>query len=163
VKISRLTSARDKRAAAALMAASDPWLRLGFTAAQCLKTIDTPFRETYAARDGRALAGLVVITLYGTFNGYIQALFVAPGFRGRGLGEELLAFAEKRIRRVSPNVFLCVSSFNKGAIRFYKRLGYRKAGLLRDFVVKGADEVLMRKTSGPLKAFAPGRHNDGKS
>ena len=96
------------------------------------------------------MLGLVVITMYGTFKGYIQALCVAPEARGQGLGEKLMRYAERRIRRESPNVFLCVSSFNKGAIRFYRRLGYRKAGLLKDFLVKGSDELLLRRTWGPL-------------
>lgn len=150
MKISRLVSIPDKRAAAGLMAASDPWRKLGLTRAHCLKTLEVPFRETYIARTGGRIAGLVTITMYGTFKGYIQSLFVAEDFRGEGLGEELMAFAEKKIFASSPNVFLCVSSFNKGAIRFYRRLGYLKTGLLKDFVRKGSDELLMRKTRGPL-------------
>lgn len=137
------------------MAASDPWLTLGLRGRHCLKTFSAPFRETYAARSGKELTGFVVITMCGTFRGYIQVLFVAPGHRGKGLGEELLAFAEKKIFTRSPNVFLCVSSFNKGAQRFYRRLGYRKAGLIKDFLVKGSDELLLRKTLGPIRDFAP--------
>lgn len=145
------------------MAASDPWRTLGLGRAYCLKTMTAPFRETYILKEGGEFAGLVVIAMYGTFKGYIQALFVAEGFRGRGAGEKLMGFAEKRIFRDSPNVFLCVSSFNRGAIKFYTRLGYRKAGLLKDFVIKGADELLLRKTRGPLLRAAPGRTKDGRS
>ncbi|MHB0996860.1 MAG: GNAT family N-acetyltransferase [Elusimicrobiales bacterium] len=163
MKLSRLTSLKDKRAAAALMGASDPWLKLGLKPEHCLRTFGVPFRETYAAREGGEIAGFVVITMYGTFRGYIQVLFVSPAFRGRGLGEELMAFAEKKIFARAPNVFLCVSSFNKGAQRFYRRLGYKKAGLLKDFLVRGSDEVLMRKTIGPLRTFGQRRIANGKS
>ena len=158
MKISRLVSSDDKRAAAKLMAASDPWRKLGLTRAHCLKTIGVPFRETYTIKAGGRIAGLVTITMYGTFKGYIQSLFVAEDFRGEGLGEELMAFAEKKVFARSPNIFLCVSSFNKGAIRFYRRLGYKKAGLLRDFVRKGSDELLLRKTTGPLLPGKSGRN-----
>jgi len=137
------------------MSASDPWRKLGLSRAHCLKTLDVPFRETYITKARGQVAGLVTITMYGTFKGYIQALFVAEGFRGEGLGELLLGFAEKKIFARSPNVFLCVSSFNKGAQRFYLRLGYKKAGLLKDFLKKGCDEVLMRKTLGPLLSYRP--------
>ena len=163
MKISRLDSPNDRKAAAALMAESDPWKKLGLRERHCLKTFGAPFRETYAAREGKGLAGFVVITMYGTFRGYIQVLFVAPGYRGKGLGEELMKFAEKKIFARSPNVFLCVSSFNKGAQRFYRRLGYAKAGLLKDFLVKGSDEMLLRKTLGPLRGYAPVRRNNVKS
>lgn len=163
MRISLLTAPADKRAAAALMAASDPWLRLGLKRDHCLKTFSVPFRETYLAREGGDIAGLVVITMYGTFRGYIQSLFVAPAFRGRGLGEELMRFAEGRIFARSPNVFLCVSSFNKGARKFYRRLGYAQAGVIKDFFEKGSDEILMRKTLGPLRTFSSRRKKHGKS
>jgi len=150
VKIRKVTGAGARRAAARLMAASDPWLRLGIKYQPCLKNINAPYRELYAARHGAALRGFVLIAMCGALKGYIQALCVAPEARGGGLGARLMRHAEKRIFRDSPNVFLCVSSFNKGAVRFYRRLGYRRTGLLKDFLVKGANELLMRKTRGPL-------------
>jgi len=163
VKITRLRTAEDKSAAAALMAASDPWLKLGLKKKHCLGTFSAPFRETWAAREGGQLAGFVVVAMYGTFRGYIQVLFVSPGQRGRGVGEALMDFAEKKIFARSPNVFLCVSSFNKGAQRFYRRLGYKRAGLLKDFFMTGSDELLLRKTLGPLRSFDPGRKKHVKN
>lgn len=161
MKIDRLTSAKDKRAAAALMAASEPWLTLGLSARDCLRGLAAPGREIHAARVGGKLAGFVVLTMFGTFRGYVQTLFVAPGFRGEGVGEALMAFAERRVFAESPNLFLCVSSFNKGAQRFYRRLGYRKIGVIRDFIIKGGDELLLRKTLGPLRSFRPRRKQHG--
>ncbi len=155
IKIARLTSPEAMRAAARLMSSSDPWLRLGINYADCLKSIRTPYRELHGTLRSGELKGLVLITMYGTLRGYIQALCVSPGCRGEGVGKALLLYAEKRIFRESPNVFLCVSSFNSGAIRFYRRLGYKRAGLLKDFVISGSDEILMRKTRGPLRGPAP--------
>jgi len=60
-----------------------------------------------------------------------------------------MGFAEERILRQSPNVFLCVSSFNHRAKTFYKLLGYQRVGELPDFLVQGQVEILMRKTRGP--------------
>ena len=134
-----------------MLAASDPWRKLGLDAKYCRTVLRAPFRRTWAAAEKGRLAGLVTISMYGTFKGYIQALFVAPDCRGRGIGEELLTFAEGRIFRSSKNVFLCVSSFNKGAQKFYRRLGYKKVGTLKDLVLKGQDEILMRKTTGPAR------------
>lgn len=141
------------RAAARLMAASDPWRKLGLTSKHCLKAFKVPCRETLLAAAGPEIAGLVTITMYGTFRGYIQSLFVAPGFRGTGAGAELLRRAEKKIFKKSPNVFLCVSSFNKGAQRFYRRMGYTSVGVLTNFVRRGQDEILMRKTIAPSLGF----------
>lgn len=155
LRISRITSVKDLRAAARRMALSDPWLKLGLDAASCFSGLSAPYRETYAASIGGAPAGHVTINMSGLLRGYIQVLFVAEGLRGQGVGEELLRFAEEKIFRASPNVFLCVSSFNKGAIRFYRKLGYKLTGRLKDFLVKGSDELLMRKTTGPLRTFKP--------
>ena len=48
-----------------------------------------------------------------------------------------MVFAEQRIWRDHQNVFLCVSSFNHAARRFYQRLGYQQVGELSDFLVSG--------------------------
>jgi ribosomal protein S18 acetylase RimI-like enzyme len=53
--------------------------------------------------------------LTGAFVGYIQTVCVAPAERSHGLGTELIRFAEERIFRRFPNVFMCVSSFNTRA------------------------------------------------
>jgi len=63
-------------------------------------------------------------------------------------------WAEARIFRDSPNVFMCVSSFNANAFRLYQRLGYEVVGELRDYLVRGHSEILLRKTRGPWTEFA---------
>jgi ribosomal protein S18 acetylase RimI-like enzyme len=62
-----------------------------------------------------------------------------------------MAYAEARIFRDTPNVFICVSSFNPRAQAFYRRLGYEVIGELRDYVVRGHSEWLLRKSIGPLR------------
>ena len=76
-------------------------------------------------------------------------------WRGRGIGTRMMEFAEQKIFRLSPNVFLCVSSFNSKSQKFYERLGYQRVGELADFVVEGCSEFLMRKTRRPLLNFKP--------
>jgi [ribosomal protein S18]-alanine N-acetyltransferase len=48
------------------------------------------------------------------------------------------------------NVFLCVSSFNKKAEKLYRKLGYKKIGVLEDFFVTGYDEIIFRKSRGAI-------------
>jgi [ribosomal protein S18]-alanine N-acetyltransferase len=86
----------------------------------------------------------------GAFVGYIQTIAIQPDRRGRGLGSRLIDFAERRILAESPNVFMCVSSFNHDARRLYERLGYHVVGELTDYIVQGHSEILLRKTTGPL-------------
>jgi hypothetical protein len=68
----------------------------------------------------------------------------------------MLAWAERRILRNSPNVFMCVSSFNPDALRLYRRLGYEIVGTLKGFVVDEHDEFLLQKRAGSWEAFRAG-------
>ena len=143
----------DARACAAMMASSDPWHVLGRAYDDCLRAVTDPTCETYVAREKDAVRGFIIINMRGAFTGYIRSVCVAADARGGGLGSRLIAFAEERIFRDTPNVFLCVASFNTRARALYERLGYETVGELKDYIVRGHSEILMRKTIGPLKAF----------
>jgi ribosomal protein S18 acetylase RimI-like enzyme len=79
-----------------------------------------------------------------------------PRWRNRGIGAKLIRHVEQRVFRQHPNVFLCVSSFNRGAQRFYKRMGFKRVGEIPDYIVKGHSEYLVRKTRGPINGYRPG-------
>jgi len=155
LEIRPLASEAEAVACARMMSATDPWKTLRRDQATCLRMLQDVGRERYAAvRDG-ALVGFLVLNVRGAFVGYLQTICIDESFRGTGLGTQLIAFAEERIFREWPNVFLCVSSFNPDARRLYERLGYRAIGTLTDYVVTGSDEILMRKTRGPLNGYRP--------
>lgn len=139
-----------------MMAASDPWRSLARTHDMVLPGLTDPLRETYVARDAHGLAGALVLCLVGPLTGYIQTVLVAPDRRGQGIGAQLVAFAEERIFQSSPNVFLCVSSFNTGARRLYERLGFQFVGELTDYLVVGHAELLYRKSRGAWSEWLPG-------
>lgn len=152
--ISPLETEDDARACARLMAASEPWITLGRSYQASLGIIQDPTREVYLARDETGLAGFLILCLTGAFVGYIQTICIDPARRGQGLGSRLVEFAEQRIVQVSPNIFMCVSSFNHDARRLYERLGYKVVGELTDYIVRGHSELLLRKTLGPIVGFS---------
>jgi ribosomal protein S18 acetylase RimI-like enzyme len=154
VPIRALASDQVAWTCADLMASTDPWITLQRTRDDTFKVVTNPAAHTFAVDiDGR-IAGLVVIAQnVPLLGGYIMTLAVAPAYRNCGIGKRLLAFAEDLIFRDSPNVFLCVSSFNHDAQRFYERLGYERIGELKNFIIEGAGEILMRKTLGPKTQF----------
>jgi ribosomal protein S18 acetylase RimI-like enzyme len=154
--ISRLEAGSDAEACANLMATSEPWLTLGRTYEASFRILQDPAREIYVARDDEGLAGFLILYMTGAFVGYIQTILVHPDRRGQGIGSRLLEFAEQRILKESPNVFMCVSSFNHGARRLYERQGYKVVGELTDYIVEGYSEILLRKTRGPLTRFIHG-------
>jgi ribosomal-protein-alanine N-acetyltransferase len=154
--ISRLETESDAESCARLMATSEPWLTLGRTYEASLRILRDSGREVYVARDDAGLAGFLILCMTGAFVGYIQTILVHPDRRGQGIGSRLLEFAERRILQESPNVFMCVSSFNYGARRLYERHGYSVVGELTDYIVEGYSEILLRKTRGPLTGFIRG-------
>jgi len=139
---------------ARLMSSMDPWLTLGRTYDKCLATLLDPVREAYVFEADGAIKGLIIVVVTGAFIGYIQTIAVAPEAQSQGVGAKLIAFAEARIARVSPAVFLCVSSFNPRARALYERLGYEFVGELKDYVAAGYSEYVMWKHSGPLNQFS---------
>ncbi len=138
---------------ARMMAASEPWISLQRNYSASLRTLASPEKEIHVAVRGADVLGFIVLNLHGGLVGYIQSICVAPQWRSRSVGRKLVAFAEERVFREYPNLFICVSSFNHGAQRFYRNLGYTVVGELKDFIVEGHSEILLRKSIGSLTEF----------
>jgi ribosomal protein S18 acetylase RimI-like enzyme len=153
VEIRPLERGRDAAACAEMMLTTEPWITLRLTRENALATLYDTAKEVYAARDARGVAGFVIIDMRGLMRGYIQTVCVRGDRRGEGVGSRLVRFAEDRIFRESPNVFICVSSFNPEARRLYERLGFEQVGTLRELIVPGHDELVLRKTRGPWTEF----------
>ncbi len=152
----RITKDQGEIAVCALMMSkTDPWITLDMDCRQCLDAFKGSCKEIYIARVGLDIAGFVILQVCGTFSGYIQTVCIDKDYRGRGIGTMLLSFCEERVLKFSPNLFICVSSFNKGALRLYQNFGFKIVGELDNFVKQGFTEILMRKTTGPRVGYKP--------
>lgn len=143
----RIASAcpEDYPACAAIMAGSEPWLTLQRDLGQCRVFLDRPGTELLVAWEGGRMTGFILLAPYGLAGSpYVASIAVAAEARGRGIGSELLRFAENRFadRR---NIFLLVSSFNHRAQKLYRRLGYEFVGELKDYLVLGHSELILHK------------------
>ena len=113
-------------------------------------TLNDPLNEVFAAYVKEEIAGAFVSQTKGAFSGYLKSIVVKSGWRGKHLGRIMMGYIEKKIFANHTNVFLCVSSFNLDGQKFYSKLGYQVIGVLKDYLVEGYDEILMRKTTGPI-------------
>jgi ribosomal-protein-alanine N-acetyltransferase len=138
---------------ALIMSESEPWLTLKRDLKSCKEAMRGTNKEVYIVTDDLELIGFAILQMTGTFKGYIQSILIKSSYRDRGFGSTLLKFCEERIFQISPNVFMCVSSFNSDAARLYYKLGYEKVGDLKDFIIKGQSETLLRKTIGSISDF----------
>jgi len=138
---------------AQMMAKTDPWITLELDYDKCLKAFEGSAKEVWVVEIEKEIAGFVILQIGGSFKGYIQTICVDEAYRGKGIGRQLLQFCEDRILEISPNIFICVSSFNKGAIRLYEDFGFKMVGELENFVKEGFTELLLRKTFGPMVGY----------
>jgi ribosomal-protein-alanine N-acetyltransferase len=130
---------------AQLMAGSEPWITLRRDLEGSRVALRRPGSELFVARESGQPVGFLLMHAYG-FAGapYIASVAVAEKARGKGIGSQLLAFAEEYFagRRF---IFLCVSSFNHRAQQLYYRLGYKRVGEIPNYVVEGHSELLLGK------------------
>jgi ribosomal protein S18 acetylase RimI-like enzyme len=153
VEITKLEHADEARRCAKLMATSEPWKTLRRTYDNSMRMLSHPSREVYVARVKDEVVGFIVLIMSGALVGYIQTVGVMPESRNKGIGTELVKFAEDVIFSRAPNAFMCVSSFNEKAQELYKRLGYETIGELKDYIVPGHSEILLRKSIAPITEF----------
>jgi ribosomal-protein-alanine N-acetyltransferase len=140
----------DARWAADVMATSDPWLTLGRRFEACLSACLSPLDILEIAEIEGVRCGFVLVRPAGVAGApYIVSIAAARDFRSRGVGAELLAHVERAYRGRSRHLFLCVSSFNPRARRFYERHGFDAVGTLEAFLIDDADEILMHKRLAP--------------
>jgi len=137
-----------------MMAKSDPWITLEMDFDLCIQAFDGVSKEVYIIRINTEIAGFVILQIDGTFKGYIQTICINENYRGKGLGKKLLTFCEERILKISPTIFICVSSFNTRALQLYTDFGFKIIGELPNFIREGFTEILLWKTFGPKIGYS---------
>ena len=149
----RPMAVEDRIAVIELLADSDPWKRLGYQASDW-DNYFTPLpqgRDSYVVDQNGKAAGIAVVRQKFLLGDYVELLGVAAWARGKGLGGLLLAHVEAAVFARTKNLFACVSDFNDLARQFYKEQGYREIGPMPNFLIPGSAEILLRKTSGPVR------------
>jgi ribosomal protein S18 acetylase RimI-like enzyme len=150
MEIRALSNDSEADKCAEMMASYEPWKTLGRGYTESLEIIKDLSREVYLAVVDGEILGFIVLELKGAFIGYIKSICVSADHRGKGVGTSLMAFAERRILSETPNVFICVSDFNTRAMNFYLERRYEVIGEIKDYIIEGSSEILLRKTTGPL-------------
>jgi ribosomal protein S18 acetylase RimI-like enzyme len=129
------------------IAGMEPWSQINFPAShlEAFLTAEDPALSRHAVFVGGVPAGAIAIRSPWLRGPYLQVLAILPDFQGQGFGAILLDWFE---REASPNsrwLWLCHSGFNRRAGTFYARHGFETVTELRDLLIDGGDEVLMRK------------------
>jgi ribosomal protein S18 acetylase RimI-like enzyme len=74
---------------------------------------------------------------------WIATIGIAPEYRRRGLGRELLRACEARLK--TPRIRLSVRASNDGAIRLYEQEGYQRVEVWQAYYNDGEAAIVMEK------------------
>jgi ribosomal-protein-alanine N-acetyltransferase len=103
-----------------------------FSRAYMRQIIRSHRSATWIAEEGTQLAGFAVVEWElraDEMTAYIETVEVAQGFRGQGVGAELMRRVEGSARAAGARtIWLHVDAENGSAIRLYERHGYERQG-----------------------------------
>jgi len=84
--------------------------------------------------------------------GAVYTLDVHTGYRRRGIGIKLLLAMEKRLARMGANAVRLEAALEEpGALRLYRKAGYREREIIRNYYGRGCHAVRMWKTLPPFE------------
>lgn len=128
------------------------------SARQWRRHVANPETEVLIAERDGAIAGAAVVFFHASHRiARLYSIAVAPEARGAGIGEKLLAAAERAARSRKRERFrLEVRTDNAAARRLYERRGYRAFGTKAAYYEDGCDAVryekpLMGRTVSPSR------------
>jgi ribosomal-protein-alanine N-acetyltransferase len=146
----RLALTRDAPAIAALSRdCIEQRLRWLWTPERVRRSILDRATNVVVVTDETALIGFAIMR-YGDDEAQLDLFAVAPKYRRRGIGSGLVAWLEVTARTAGVGVIrLQVRATNAPAIEFYRRAGFREAGLDRRYYQGVEDALLMAKDTTP--------------
>ncbi len=109
--------------------------------------LTVPSARLWVAVQGHIVVGDVLLLLRsGADYGRVYSLVVAPLLRGQGLGERLIATAERHVRATSRSrLRLEVRLDNPAARGLYQKRGYVEVAQLHDYYEDGSPGLRLEK------------------
>jgi GNAT superfamily N-acetyltransferase len=126
----------------------EPWSVMQYPADRLAAFLAKPDQgvSRYCVRAGGIEAGVVSVHSQWLKGPYLELLALLPPAQGQGIGSRIMAwFEETALEQEARNLWVCASSFNARALRFYARHGFQPAATLPGLVAEGYDEILLRK------------------
>lgn len=141
-------TAEQAQTIGAALALSEPWATLKISATSLANYLmrDDPALHRYAVTVNGELAGVICIRSPWLRGPYIELLGLFPNARGKGIGKQVMNWAESEARRESKNLWVVASSFNQQALSFYESFGFTRIGAIPGLVSPEHDEILLRKS-----------------
>ena len=121
-----------------------------YTPERLLKLITNKTKNVVVARKGNKLAGFGIMS-YDDDSANLDLLAVKIRYRRRGIGRQIVEWLEAVARTAGiANVFVQVRKLNRGAIRFYRKLGFNLIDEKSGYYKGQETGVIMCKNIGPM-------------
>lgn len=126
----------------------EPWASMGYKAAPLGRWLHRRARAggAWVAVEGDTVLGLLVLQPDFLLGNFIALLAVSTAFAGRGVGRALTERAETLTFAKRRWLYVSCDSLNRGAARFYKKVGFVRVARLPDLVCPGRTEILWRRS-----------------
>lgn len=126
----------------------EPWASMGYKAAPLGRWLHRRARAggVWVALEGDTVWGLLVLQPDFLLGNFIALLAVSAAFAGRGVGRALTAKAETLTFAKRRWLYVSCDSLNRGAARFYNKVGFVRVARLPDLVCPGRTEILWRRS-----------------
>lgn len=99
----------------------------------------------YISSGNRVIA--LISGYYAVGEGDITSVAVHPDHRRKGLAQKLICEFEKKLPKLTENIFLEVRKSNAAATELYKKCGFEPLSVRKNFYVKPLENaVVMRKS-----------------
>jgi ribosomal protein S18 acetylase RimI-like enzyme len=126
----------------------EPWSVMHYPAEKLAAYLASPDAGAarYVVRVKENEAGVVSVRHPWLKGPYLELLALLPEAQNQGIGARIMAWFESTaLSHRARNLWVCASSFNTRALRFYERHGFVRAATLPGLVADGYDEILLRK------------------
>ena|SRR3990172_5779143 len=111
---------------------------------EMIGVLSLPSIERWKAMHAEQVLGFVAADVRRRQNvAWIATIAVHPDFRGRGIGDRLLALAEQRSGM--PRMRLSVRASNRSAQRLYQRRGYQQIDVWPRYYTGDEDAIVMER------------------
>ena len=151
--IIRKTLPTDIPIVAMILSSTEAWTCYGITYDIAMKMLYDMPDESFVGVIDNEIVGFITLRGDGVGNigAYVRMVVVKATYRGKMLGSKLIDHIAKIAFQKTHNLFLICSAENTMARRFYEKIGFVAVGSLADLVIKDHNEILYRKTNGPMK------------
>lgn len=116
-----------------------------YTPGKITQLIRHPAKNVVVARDNRQLTGFGIMT-YHEEEANLDLLAVRLQYRYQGIGHQIVDWLEKvALTAGLITIYVQVRETNTGAVRFYRRLGYRVVKEQRGYYQGRENAIIMAK------------------